>query len=285
MKNYYVFVYGTLRQYERNHHLLEEATCMAKQCWTYGILYNTGLGYPAMVKDPTKRVYGELYKVNKEQLKRLDLLEGYSGKGKLNHYERVTETVFTDFGMVQAEMYVYPPANATHLKEITFGDWKCHQYLAQSNLLYFSYGSCMDDQRFYEAGVHDQFHDVVGCGVARNYSLAYSRKSVDGGRADLIESDQWVEGKVYQIKAETLRYLFKREGVNLNIYRPAFIDVEINGVTHYHVLTFLVIDKSEETAPPECYAAEILRGAKGFVSQAYYNRLLDDLNKKFEITL
>lgn len=139
----------------------------------------------------------------------------------------------------------------------------------------------MDDERFLNAGVKHHFERILGCGVVENYSLAYTRESYDGGRADLIESMGRVEGKVYQITNESLPYLFRREGVTAQIYRPSFINVTINNKAYTNVLTFLVVDKEDEVAPPPHYAAEILRGARGFVSECYYQQLLEDLNLKF----
>ncbi|WP_170843929.1 gamma-glutamylcyclotransferase [Mesobacillus persicus] len=283
---YYVFVYGTLRQHESNHHLLKNASCLWRQAWTNGILYDTGYGYPGLLASTTNRVYGEVYEVNGEQLKQLDLLEGYEEDGKNNLYERIIQTIHTDSGPVEAFVYLYLPAHVTELEEIVFGDWKCRRYLNRQEFLYFAYGSCMDDERFKLAGVHEQFARVKGCGVASNFSLAYSRKFHDGGRADMVEeSTEMVEGKVYQIERKTLDYLFKREGVHSQIYRPAFIDVMIDGISYKNVLTFLVIDKEEEVAPPEHYYTEILRGAKGLVSKDYYQKLQDDLEQKFRIQL
>ncbi|MBU8907665.1 gamma-glutamylcyclotransferase [Desertibacillus haloalkaliphilus] len=280
---YNVFVYGTLRQNEGNSHFLSDAKCLAQQAWTYGSLYDTGFGYPAMVRDRRGKVYGEVYEVNDDQLQQLNWLEGYVGEGEDNHYHRVSQTIYTDYGEKQAFVYVYDDEKAKRLPKIDSGDWKCHHYLDQDQWLYFAYGSCMDDERFYQAGVAEQFEDVIGCGVLENYQLAYTKESFDGGRADLVESsNRWVEGKVYKINEEALTYLFKREGVNANVYRPAFITIKINGVTYENVLTFLVINKQDEIAPPDHYAREILRGAKGFVSESYYQMLVKDLYRKFK---
>ncbi|WP_216831771.1 gamma-glutamylcyclotransferase [Alkalihalobacterium elongatum] len=284
MKNIYqVFVYGTLRQHESNHHLLKEARCVSRQCWTNGTLYDTGCGYPAMIASTSNRVYGEVYAVTDEQLKRLDELEGYAGEGKDNLYERITQVIYTDFETTEAFVYVFSNDNVCELDELEFGDWKCHRYLQQDELLYFAYGSCMDEQRFQLAGVKYEFERVLGCGIAKYYSLAYTRKAHDGGRADLIESEEEVEGKVYHISREALPYLYRREGVTAHIYRPAFVDIVMDEKTYRNVLTFLVVDKTEAVAPPEHYATEILRGAKGFVSDSYYQKLETDLHIKFKI--
>ncbi|WP_338785963.1 gamma-glutamylcyclotransferase [Metabacillus sp. FJAT-53654] len=278
-----VFVYGTLRQYEQNEHLLRGAKCLARHCWTSGILYDTGKGYPAMCCDPLQRVYGELYEISYEQLQTLDVLEGYRGENKSNLYDRIIQSVFTDL-IRYDNVFVYIYKNTQEkMTHIPYGDWKCHRYLNNDNLLYFAYGSCMDDERFRKSKVDHLFKLVKGCGKAHGFSLAYTRKSSDGGRADIIEAKNTVEGKVYKITKECLSYLYRREGVQAKIYRPAFIDIEMNGKTYTNVLTFLVIDKNEETAPPEHYAREILRGAKGFVSDQYFEKLKDELYKKFNM--
>lgn len=284
-QTYKVFVYGTLRQHEVNDYLLKEAKLLARQCWTNGILFDTNCGYPALIEDKTKRVYGELYEVSKEQLKKLDWLEDYTGNKETDLYERIVKTIFTDKGPVEAFVYIFSPNRTVELSEIEFGDWKCHQYLHQEEHLYFAYGSCMDNERFQLAGIDHCFKQIKGCGIAKDYRLAYSLQYHDGGRADMVEEMGWVEGKVYEVNQEAVQYLLQREGVYTNLYRPAFIEVEIDGEVHKNVLTFFVIDKKEELAPPVHYATEILRGSKNFVSDDYYKKLHNDLVDKFKLKL
>lgn len=281
-----VFVYGTLRKNDINHHLLQHAICKSRQCWTYGALYDTGCGYPAMIDDATNRVYGELYEVNEEELRQLDLLEDFEEGRNDNLYDRVIKPIFTETGAFDALVYVFNEQQATNLNLIDFGDWKCHRYLQEDELLYFAYGSCMDDERFRSQGVDQLFTDVVGCGVLKHHKLSYSLNFPDGGRADMMEEvDSHVEGKVYKIGKKALDYLFDREGVHTHLYRPAFVEVEINGVVHHHVLTFFVIEKGTETPPPEHYAIEILRGAKGVVSEEYYKKLQTHLHDNLKVVL
>jgi gamma-glutamylcyclotransferase (GGCT)/AIG2-like uncharacterized protein YtfP len=118
-----VFVYGTLKAGERNHHLLENATCLSKDAWIYGRLFDTGHGYPCICVDATTKVYGELYKVSDEQLKQLDILEGYLGEGLNNHYDRIYQDVFMNDHTYSAIIYVYPTINTTSLIEIPDGKW------------------------------------------------------------------------------------------------------------------------------------------------------------------
>ncbi len=281
--NHLVFVYGTLRENEPNHHLLENADCIARQSWTEGVLYDTGNGYPVMGVSSFHRVYGEVYEVSSDLLNQLSELESFPEK--TNRYEKVVQTIYSDAGEMEAIVYVNGTFSLAQLQEVKFGDWKCHLHLDKAVFRYFAYGSCMDSERFTTAGVAEYFTKVIGCGKANNFSLAYTRAAKDGGRADIIESDGYVEGKVYELKKEALDYLFMREGVHGNHYRPAFVSVEVDGNVLENVLTFIVIDKSEELAPPLHYATEILRGANGVVSEQYYHQLEEDLFDKFRLKI
>jgi gamma-glutamylcyclotransferase (GGCT)/AIG2-like uncharacterized protein YtfP len=137
-----VFVYGTLRQYERNAHYLHKSELVAKQAWTYGKLYDTGCGYPALVIDghlekpgpdsvampppsaAKNRVYGELYSVDGATLEELNVLEGYIGEGEDNQYDRVRRMIYTDEREVIAYVYVYRPDQVQEASCISSGDWK-----------------------------------------------------------------------------------------------------------------------------------------------------------------
>ena len=144
-----LFVYGTLRRFQRekidpeafniqqsrknaffrSHTLLEKSLClgMAK---TRGILYDVGR-YPAMVSgDGT--VVGEVYDLEPEQLKTIDLLEGYEEKDpSRSHYIRIrVPVIFEDANSDEAEVYLYN--QTVHgLTLIESGDY-C-QYLGSLN--------------------------------------------------------------------------------------------------------------------------------------------------------
>jgi len=296
-----VFVYGTLRRHEANAHLLDKALRIAEQAWVYGTLYDTGDGYPALVPaepgaDKCSKVYGELYRVTKRQLDILDELEGYEAGGNDNLYERVVETVYTDGGAYEAYTYVFPSERAHGLQPIAWGDWKCHLRLPQPSIVsnplsgggdleqswhYFAYGSCMDMERFVAHGVVDLFQNVVGRGVLKGYDLSFTHRSnVDGlGRADMLEKGGVVEGKVYCISRAALDYLYVREGVAQRVYRPTFVDVEVEGRVIRDVLTFVVVNKTEETPPSDEYAEELIRGAQTVVSSEYYQQLVEKIGR------
>jgi gamma-glutamylcyclotransferase (GGCT)/AIG2-like uncharacterized protein YtfP len=273
MRLHQVFVYGTLRRGERNHGLLAGSRRVREQAWVTGTLHETGFDYPALVLSGAGRVYGEIYAVSGETLASLDELEQYEARSDRNLFERVKVTAQTDQGEQTVELYVQPEPNGV---PIAGGDWAVHQRLtAPGELLYFAYGSCMDTARFQTDGVVDQFARVLGRGRLEGYSLQFRRRSAkDGrGRADLVEDGGRVEGKVYRIGPGVLPYLYRREGVESGAYRPCFVGVAVNG-RPAEALTFLVIDKEpEEVPPPAHYVAEILRGARGIVSTAYYRHL------------
>jgi gamma-glutamylcyclotransferase (GGCT)/AIG2-like uncharacterized protein YtfP len=284
MKKYYVFVYGTLRKHESNHYLLKGAELIARQCWTGGKLYDSHCGYPFLAKVQSSRVYGELYQVNDTQMKALDHLEGYHGPEKSNLYDRSLQKVYTDKGIYQAYVYVLPKGEEVmRMVEIKSGDWVIEKLQKQQSLFYFAYGSCMDTKRFEEAGVSRFFQNVKGRGILPGYQLAFTRKSRDGGRADIVEKGGTVEGKVYEIPKAALEYLYRREGVNAGCYRPALIDIGFNDTILKNVLTFVVINKEEETSPPMHYVNEILQGGTGLLSDSYMEKVKTNLRNNFNI--
>jgi gamma-glutamylcyclotransferase (GGCT)/AIG2-like uncharacterized protein YtfP len=287
VEKYMVFVYGTLRKHQSNHDLLSSAPCIASQCWTVGKLIDSENGYPYLVSSASGRVYGELYLVDQLQLKALDTLEGYYGSNQNNYYIRSKQLINTDSENYEAFVYLLPNEKLTpNLKEIKNGDWSVNQLLKQKQpLFYFAYGSCMDAERFKLAGVNHYFQKVIGGGILEHYHLRFTRKAHDGGRADIVEEAGAVEGKVYEIPHEALSYLYRREGVNAGCYRPAVIDINVNGRPLTNILTFVVVDKEPETAPPEHYIEEILRGGNGFLSEEYMGKVRKQLKECFNFNI
>jgi gamma-glutamylaminecyclotransferase len=76
-KNSLVFVYGTLRQGEVNHYLLETARlCGPHTTQPHYKMFSLG-AYPAVVRRGQDRIAGEVYRVDDLTMTRLDRLEGY----------------------------------------------------------------------------------------------------------------------------------------------------------------------------------------------------------------
>lgn len=102
-----VMVYGTLKKGKSNHHpLLDDAEYMGR-CAVAGQwdLYDVGW-FPAVVRrsiGPRAYVVGEVYKVDSDTLRSLDLLEGHP-----HFYERIK----VDTPWKQAWLYTMPPRTA-----------------------------------------------------------------------------------------------------------------------------------------------------------------------------
>jgi gamma-glutamylcyclotransferase (GGCT)/AIG2-like uncharacterized protein YtfP len=276
----FVFVYGTLRKHEKYHHIIEGSKLVAEQAWTNGILYDTGNGYPALVSEGEQLVYGEVYSVNQNILQKLNELEGYVEGGKDNLYERKLETVFTDTGTYDAIIYYADPTSILIKTPIQIGDWKIHRIINKEDKIdYFAYGSCMDLERISLAGKVHLFREVLGAGKLPGYTIRFSVNVSDGGRADIVEEGGLVEGKVYRLNSEAIEYLYNREGVHTGLYRPAFVDIDINGKLHKNALTFIVCSKKNEVAPPDHYINEIYRGGKNILSESYVQALEEQVAK------
>ncbi|UCZ55140.1 gamma-glutamylcyclotransferase [Bacillus shivajii] len=271
----YVFVYGTLRKHCRNHNCLQGAKLVSEQTRVQGQLVDTGAGYPALLLDTDGMVYGELYEIDHSILQTLDVLEGYDELRDGNLYERCKQTVFTDMGEYEAIVYYMNEKNHHSFTEIECGDWK--RYLFEKNepayFEYFAFGSCMDTERFETGGVAHLFEEVTGVGKLDGYELSYSIERPDGSRADINEEEDYVEGIVYHLPFEALEYLYRREGVYAGLYRPIFVDLQVGEKQLKDVLSFTVVDKQEDTRPPDHYALEILRGAQGRVSDEYFEKM------------
>ncbi|QIA62355.1 gamma-glutamylcyclotransferase [Vibrio astriarenae] len=107
-----VFVYGTLRKGESNHHFIEQSEYLG-MCETLPeyALYDLG-AYPAVVPGRSS-IQGEVYWVDDEVLAKLDLLEDVPVE-----YRR--ETMMTPFGLAWIYLYQQP---AELDVEIASGDW------------------------------------------------------------------------------------------------------------------------------------------------------------------
>jgi len=72
-----VFVYGTLRRREYNHHWMESAngTFVGEDALLAKRVENFGL--PAIIAEPKEEIHGELFSVPEDKMWRLDLLEGH----------------------------------------------------------------------------------------------------------------------------------------------------------------------------------------------------------------
>ncbi|MED1810224.1 gamma-glutamylcyclotransferase [Bacillus subtilis] len=269
--NSLLFVYGTLRKHEKNHHLLAQSACINEQARTKGSLFAAKEG-PTAVLNGEGYIYGEVYEADELCIHKLD--QFFQG------YHKQTVFVETDVGIKNALIYFMNKDGFAGFTKISSGDWKEHQMISKSKnpIYYFAYGSCMDHARFQKAGVDHYFQDPVGRAVLKGYTTRFTLKREDGSRADMLEDGGTTEGVLYRIPYSTLSYLYKREGVESLTYRPAFVDVEAGGRHYKDCLTFLVLQKEAEIAPPQHYQIEIERGAELYLSPEFTEKLKRHMN-------
>ncbi|CAM4178618.1 gamma-glutamylcyclotransferase [Paenibacillus alkaliterrae] len=276
-----VFVYGTLRRGECNHRLIADSTCLATAARIQGGLVDTGHGYPGLLKMEGE-VTGELYEVSESQLASMDELEDFFGnENPDNLYNRFEVEVYTDRGSIKAWTYFYN--DDSDIQSLApFSDWKVYHMEKSSLFPYFAYGSCMDVQRIEEAGYLEDFQDVIGRGTLNGFNLQFTKHSDDGGRADIVETGGYVEGKLYRVPVTAIiEYLYIREGVRSKTYRPIIVPVMQQGGEVLEALTFVVADKKTELPPPVKYMKEILRGAEPIVSSEYFTALVERFISSF----
>ncbi|MGG3573073.1 gamma-glutamylcyclotransferase [Bacillus gobiensis] len=269
-----LFVYGTLRKHCSNSHFLSHAALVKNEAWIVGgQMYDTDLGYPVMSLTPSSsKVYGELYRIRKNEFEAIDQLE--------EGYERTVNTVYTDAGVEKAWVYTVDDSKCLEFTKIESGNWK--EYLMAKekpdDIYYFAYGSCMDEDRFKKAKVDHLFLNVIGGAILQGYTTRFTVRLPDGGRADIVEDDGVTEGVLYKVPQDAVTYLYKREGVFENLYRPAFVDVNVNGRSYHDCLTFIVVDKKKELAPPDHYRAEIERGAERYLTREFFLKIVEHMS-------
>lgn len=105
---------------------MQGATCIADGAWTYGELFDTNEGYPAMICSNEVKVYGEVYEVNDDVLHKLDELEEYTGNAETDLYDRITQTVYVADTEIHAYVYIAQD-NKMLKKVIDSGDWLLYQ--------------------------------------------------------------------------------------------------------------------------------------------------------------
>ncbi|WP_337020215.1 gamma-glutamylcyclotransferase [Oceanobacillus massiliensis] len=270
-----LFVYGTLRKNESNDTYLKDTNCELDQAWVYGELFDTNRGFPVMKESDIQKVYGELYTVTDEQLASIDSLEGYRKDGADNLYERKMVTVHDERGrFCEAITYIAGSSFGDSQENIPTWDWKVYRYLKRETMYYFAYGSCMDNRRFKLANVDQHFNNIIGRGKLTGFGFRFSRSSNDGAKADIVlAAGENVEGFIYEVPVAAVDYLYEREGVFIGLYRPSIVPVSMIDGRQIEVLTFIGIDKSDESKPTEVYADEILTGAKRLLSNTYVEGL------------
>lgn len=121
-----VFVYGTLKRFNRNHFLLETSEFVGKASTEprFKLLSAYGNAFPYLAPGD-KSIIGEVFSVDDLTLQQLDRLEGYREGSKNNHYNR--ELIPVTVGGEVMDALVYTPNDLemlSHLKEFEGNEWK-----------------------------------------------------------------------------------------------------------------------------------------------------------------
>lgn len=125
-----VFVYGTLCQGQRYHHIIAPFAKQIQKAMVPGLLFDLPLGYPAMIEG-NGSVSGELVDLHdvKKALSQLDDLEDYEEGGFNNEYERVVCKAVTQNGEEHdCYVYLYSPNRREWLAQngtlVPSGNWQ-----------------------------------------------------------------------------------------------------------------------------------------------------------------
>jgi len=111
-----VFVYGSLQRGEGNHRMMNGARFVARARTEPAFeLFDLG-AFPAMAMSGSTAIAGELYEVDADLLKRLDVFEGCP-----RLYQR--EAIVLDDG-TRAEAYVMPRERLGRAPHIKIGCWQ-----------------------------------------------------------------------------------------------------------------------------------------------------------------
>lgn len=153
-------------------------------------------------------------------------------------------------------------------------------------ILYFAYGSCMDEWSFRQT-VGENGYQVMGKAVLQDFRLGFTLYSANrqGGVADILWSPgEKVEGKLYRLKPEVLPYLDEREGVDQGKYKRIQVNVCYKG-KKVMAMTYTVVNKEKkEVRPHPSYLEEIMRGA-GKLSEEYQEQLRMSWKERFGISV
>ncbi|ANU21839.1 gamma-glutamylcyclotransferase family protein [Planococcus donghaensis] len=124
-----LFVYGTLKQGGKYHCYLDEAELVEERATAKGSLYDTGLGYPAMVLSSDCQVEGEIYDIPDVLWPALDYLEDYSGNPETDLYDKKKISVEVNGKIV--ETFAYLAKDEQLLKKpIPAGKWEVRYSMA-----------------------------------------------------------------------------------------------------------------------------------------------------------
>lgn len=112
-----LFVYGSLRKGQQNHHRLKDAKFIGNATIKHWVLYSLG-SYPAIKWKQGSKLIGEVYEVEHESFERINLME------KNANYAQVVELADIEGLDIAYTVYVYVYKGKVEEKNlVASGDW------------------------------------------------------------------------------------------------------------------------------------------------------------------
>ena len=139
-------------------------------------------------------------------------------------------------------------------------------------MLYFAYGSNMDEQRIREANRCPNARFIFNATLP-GYRLVFTRHNAAAAADVVLDPTGVVWGVVYDITDSDRRQLDALEGVPLRAYRPKEVLIHPNGDVEQRVivLTYTLSDPADTHQPPDRqYLDCLLRGARHWDLPADY---------------
>lgn len=245
-----VFVYGTLKRGQSNHHALGGADFLGRARLHGAAVHDLGR-YPMAVLTPGRPgvIHGELYQVDAASLARLDQLEGYP-----HLYDR--QRVCLSNGR-EAWIYVGSPEQVEGCGPVPYGDW--------GSTPVFCYGSNLDPEQLSRRcpgwdlsaltarldGFQWGINKVADCGDGSGYAGVVPNPG------------SHCRGVVVHLNARDRAVLDRREGVAIDHYRHQTLSVIEAAGDRFPVLVYVPSPDyvaAGLTAAPD-YARRILSGA------------------------
>ena len=271
-----LFVYGTLMDGQPNAHYLDECGCYGEaEINGYTLLQLNG--YPGMIKGDGV-VVGELYEIDEEDKRRLDLLEG-------SQYKYSRDMVFINDLCFYANFYEFLPVEGrTYNKAIT----KDNKWVNVKDYVWYAcYGSNLLDSRFneYIQITTTKEAPVESRPIILPYELYFAQNSKwwDKKGVAFIDPEKpgFCYGWMYMVTREQYEEIKAREGGWYR--RKVHVAYDDMGV---EIVTFTSPERYEEQLPGERYLSIIRKGLKekyhlnDTMAEEYLNKVMHLSNKK-----
>lgn len=222
-------------------------------------MYDLG-SYPGVVRGQGT-IWGEVYEISGDTLRKLDEVEGYRGRED-DLYVRDSVTVYFDqrrkFKETGAQMYVYNQ-DINGRDPVPEGDYSARVGMPKL-MNYFAYAENTDYEVLRSRGVRRILKEIKA--YLDGYRVVFNVKCSYGLCANLEESKgSRVCGYIYLLTGDELNRLDRAEGHMLRYMREVYAVRDLESRTYYAV-AYSSSEVNEEGSPSQDYLATIRRGLK-----------------------